>query len=74
MAAGLKNCPWDIKRINKLRRKMKSLVVYSSQTDNTEKLAKAIFEELKGEKKMSSMDEAPPADGYDLVAVGFWFQ
>lgn len=53
---------------------MKSLIVYSSQTGNTLKLAKIIYDELKGEKKMFSIDEAPSPEGYDLVAVGFWFQ
>lgn len=53
---------------------MKSLIVYSSQTGNTLKLAKIIYDELKGEKEMFSIDEAPSPEGYDLVAVGFWFQ
>ncbi len=53
---------------------MKSLIVYSSQTGNTLKLAKVIYDELKGEKEMFSIDEAPSPEGYDLVAVGFWFQ
>jgi len=53
---------------------MKSLIVYSSQTGNTLKLAKVIYDELKGEKEMFPVDEAPAPEGYDLVAVGFWFQ
>lgn len=53
---------------------MKSLLVYSSKTGNTKKLAEAILENLPGEKVLSSIDEAPAPDGYDLVNVAFWFQ
>ncbi|MFH2092319.1 MAG: flavodoxin family protein [Pseudomonadota bacterium] len=53
---------------------MKSLITYSSQTGNTLKLAKTIYDELKGEKELVSIDEAPPAAGYDLVFIGFWLQ
>jgi flavodoxin len=51
---------------------MKSLVVYSSQTGNTRKLAEAIFEILPGEKALYPVDEAPDPVGYDFVCVGFW--
>lgn len=51
---------------------MKSLIVYSSQTDNTKKLAETIYENLEGEKDMFPVEEAPSASGYDLTAVGFW--
>ena len=51
---------------------MKSLIVYSTQTDNTKKLAHAIHDTLTGEKNISFIDDAPAPDGYDLVAVGFW--
>ncbi len=53
---------------------MKSLVVYSSQTGNTKKLAEAVYEVLKGEKDIYSIADAPDPGGYDLVAVGFWLQ
>jgi flavodoxin len=51
---------------------MKSLVVYSSQTGNTRKLAEAIFEIMPTEKALYPVDEAPDPVGYDFVAVGFW--
>jgi flavodoxin len=53
---------------------MKSLVVYSSKTGNTKKLAETVFENIKGEKKISTTEAAPDPDGYDFIAVGFWFQ
>ncbi len=51
---------------------MKSLIVYSSQSKNTKKLADAIYEGLEGEVDIFPVDEAPSTDGYDLTAVGFW--
>ena len=51
---------------------MKSLIVYSTQSGNTKKLADTIFESLPGEKEISPVDEAPEAAAYDFVAVGFW--
>jgi len=53
---------------------MKSLVVYSSQTGNTQKLAQAVYETLSGEKEISSIADAPDPDGYDFIAIGFWLQ
>jgi flavodoxin len=52
---------------------MKSLVVYSSQTGNTRKLAKAVFEALPGEKALYPVDAAPDPSDYGFIAVGFWF-
>jgi flavodoxin len=52
---------------------MKSLVVYSSQTGNTRKLAQAVFEALPGEKALYPVDEALDPSDYDFIAVGFWF-
>ncbi len=51
---------------------MKSLVVYSSQTGNTRKLAEAVFEMLSGDKALYPVDEAPDPSGYGFIAVGFW--
>ncbi len=51
---------------------MKSLIVYSSQTENTKKLADTIYDTLEGEKDIFTVDEAPSSEGYDLIAVGFW--
>jgi flavodoxin I len=51
---------------------MKSMVVYSTQSDNTKKLARALYESLPGEKEIFYVEDAPNPEGYDLVAVGFW--
>jgi len=51
---------------------MKSLVVYSSQTGNTKKIAEAVFETLDSEKEIFSIDQAPDPSGYDFIALGFW--
>jgi len=51
---------------------MKSLVVYSSQTGNTRKLAEAVFDALPGEKALYPVDEAPDPADYDIIAFGFW--
>jgi flavodoxin len=55
-------------------KQMKSLIVYSSLTENTKKLADAIYESLEGEKDIFPVDKAPSSEGYDLTAVGFWFK
>jgi flavodoxin I len=53
---------------------MKTLVVYSSQSGNTRKLAEALYDSLEGEKTLRPVADAPPAADYDLVALGFWLQ
>jgi flavodoxin I len=53
---------------------MKSMVVYSTQSDNTKKLARALYESLPGEKEIFYVEDAPEPEGYDLVAVGFWLK
>lgn len=53
---------------------MKTLIVYSSQTGNTKKLAEALNQLIGGEKTLCHISEAPDPDGYDLVALGFWLQ
>lgn len=54
---------------------MKSLVVYSSQTNNTKTLAKAVYDTLPDGKEICPIEEAPDSlADYDLVAVGFWLQ
>lgn len=52
---------------------MKSLVIYSSQTGNTRKLADAVYETLSGSKKIFTVNDAPDPSGYDFIALGFWF-
>jgi flavodoxin len=51
---------------------MKSLVVYSSLTGNTKMIAESIAAELGEDTAIKSVAENPSADGYDLVAVGYW--
>lgn len=51
---------------------MKSLVVYSTQTDNTKKLAQAIYDSLSEEKEISFVGDAPDPVDYDFITVGFW--
>lgn len=48
------------------------LVVYSSVSGNTKKVAEAIFQVLPEGSEIYYVDEAPSADGYENVAVGFW--
>jgi flavodoxin len=53
---------------------MKSLVVYSSKSGNTRKLAEAVHEYLTGEKELVAVADAPDPAGYSFVAVGFWLK
>ena len=51
---------------------MKILVVYSSRTGNTRKVAETIFDILPEPKELFSVEDAPSPDLYDFIAVGFW--
>jgi flavodoxin I len=53
---------------------MKTLIVHSSKTGNTKKLAKWIHDGLSGRTVLKTAADDPDPSGYDLVAVGFWFQ
>ncbi|MFH2124490.1 MAG: flavodoxin family protein [Pseudomonadota bacterium] len=53
---------------------MKSLVVYSSKSGNTRKLAEAVYGYLKGDKEIVAIADAPDPAGYGFVAVGFWLK
>jgi len=53
---------------------MNSLIVYSSQTENTQKLAEVIYDTLDGEKEIFHVDQAPSLEEYDHIYIGFWFQ
>lgn len=54
---------------------MKSLIIYSSQSENTKSLATVIYDTISGEKELYPIENAPSSfDGYDLVAIGFWLQ
>jgi flavodoxin len=53
---------------------MKALVVYSSQTGNTKKLAEALYEALQCEKDIMPISDNPDPADYGLIAVGFWMK
>lgn len=48
------------------------LLVYSSVTGNTRMVAEAIEAALPGDVAVFPVRDAPPAEGYDVVALGFW--
>jgi len=50
---------------------MKALVVYYSQTGNTEKVARSIFDAITVEKEIAPYDQVKSLQGYDIVFVGF---
>lgn len=50
---------------------MKILIVYSSRTGNTQKLAETVYGWLAGEKTLCAVEEAPDPAGFDLVVLGF---
>jgi flavodoxin len=51
---------------------MKALVVYSSKTGNTEKIAKAIHGIFPKGTDLYRVENTTPPDDYDLIALGFW--
>jgi flavodoxin len=51
---------------------MKALVVYSSKTGNTEKVAQAIHGVFPQGTEIYRVEDAPEPDDYDLIALGFW--
>ncbi|PIE70322.1 MAG: flavodoxin family protein [Deltaproteobacteria bacterium] len=51
---------------------MKALVIYSSRTGNTKALAQVVYDALRGEKELVSINAVSQLNaGYDLIAVGF---
>ena len=50
---------------------MKALVTYYSQTGNTEKLARAIYEAIHVEKELLPVQNVKNTKGYDIIFVGF---
>ena len=50
---------------------MKILVVYSSVTGNTKKVAEAVAEVLPN-CELYPVENAPSTEGYDFVALGYW--
>ncbi|MBW2659379.1 MAG: flavodoxin family protein [Deltaproteobacteria bacterium] len=53
---------------------MKTLIVYSSKSGNTRKLAEAVYDFLPGENFLRTVEEKPDSSGYDFIVVGFWLQ
>lgn len=51
---------------------MKTLVVYSSRTGNTKKVAEAVFSAMPEGCEIHPVETAPGPEGYDLVALGYW--
>jgi flavodoxin I len=50
---------------------MKALVTYYSQTGNTEKVARAIYEAIHIEKDLFPIQDLKETAGYDIIFVGF---
>jgi flavodoxin len=51
---------------------MKTLIIYTSQTGNTKKMAEAVYDAIIGAKTISPVSEAPDPADYDLVMLGFY--
>ena len=50
---------------------MKILVTYFTQTGNTEKAARAIYQAIGANKEMLPLKEVKNPDGYDIIFCGF---
>ena len=50
---------------------MKALVTYYSQTGNTEKIARAIYETIYFEKEILAIRDVKNLQGYDIIFAGF---
>lgn len=50
---------------------MKALVTYYSQTGNTEKVARAIYEAIHVDKELLPVQDVKETAGYDIIFVGF---
>ncbi len=53
---------------------MKALVTYFSQTGNTEKLAKEIFDAIDVEKEILPVQDVKAVEGFDVIFCGFPIQ
>lgn len=51
---------------------MKILIVYSSRTGNTKKVAEAIMKVMPEGTLCCPVEQAPAPEAYDFIAVGFW--
>ncbi|MDL1959459.1 MAG: flavodoxin family protein [Deltaproteobacteria bacterium] len=50
---------------------MKALVVYSTKTKNTLKLAEALYDTIRYRKELKSITDKPDPEDYGFIAVGF---
>ena len=50
---------------------MKALITYYSQTGNTEKIARAIYEAIHFEKEILPVRDVKTLQGYDIIFAGF---
>jgi len=50
---------------------MKALVTYYSETGNTEKVARAIYDTIHFEKELKTVQEVQNAKGFDIIFCGF---
>lgn len=50
---------------------MKTLVAYFTQTGNTEKLARAIYQGIDGQKEIKPISDVQGVEDYDVVFCGF---
>jgi len=57
--------------MSKELREPRVLVVYQSQTGNTKKVAKAIYDSIPEPKEIKSLKQANSLDGYSLIFLGF---
>jgi flavodoxin len=48
------------------------LIVYSSRTGNTERVARAVHEALAGKHDLCAITDAPDPSPYDWILIGFW--
>lgn len=53
---------------------MKTLIVYSSKSGNTRKLAEEIHLFLPGDTELKYIKDISDPSGYDLLVFGFWLQ
>ncbi|MCC0635070.1 MULTISPECIES: flavodoxin family protein BilS [unclassified Clostridioides] len=55
---------------------MKSLILYSSLTGNTKKIAQSIYDAMQGEKEIKNISEVTDNnvdyEKYDIIFLGYW--